>query len=342
MKYEQYFPFFRDEGYSLTIAPFMSNAFWDIAYKQGGFFKKALFTVQGYFSRLLLLTSIHRQTIVYVHLWVTPFGPPLFEYLVCKLAKRLIYDVDDLIHLKEAHRRTNFFAGHLKGRYKPIFLMKHANHVITCTPALDHLAKRFNTRTTDISSTINTSRYRPKQEYHLHSLPVIGWSGSHSTVNFLLEIAEVLREVYYIKKFKLLVIGGEIEIEGLEIECLPWIERSEVDDLKRIDIGVYPLPDTPWVLGKSGLKALQYMALGIPTIATALGANFRIIENDRTGYLAATSEDWKKALLHLLSSEEERQRIGCAAAAFVEKFYSVNANKEKYLSIIEGVTLLRG
>ena len=85
-------------------------------------------------------------------------------------------------------------------------------------------------------------------------------------------------------KFKLLVIGDPLfHIDGLDCEAIQWVENSEVRDLQRIDIGIYPLPNEEWVLGKSGLKALQYMALGIPTIASAIGANYRVIEDGISG-----------------------------------------------------------
>ena len=63
-----------------------------------------------------------------------------------------------------------------------------------------------------------------------------------------------------------------------------------------ICIVIYSLPNEQVVYGKSGLKVIQYMAPGIPTIATATGTNFRVIENVTSGYL--------------VNSEEERIRNG--------------------------------
>ena len=81
-------------------------------------------------------------------------------------------------------------------------------------------------------------------------------------------------------------MGDEnFKIDGVEVEAIPWKESYEIEVIKKFDIGLYPLPDEPWVYGKSGLKALQYMAAGVPTIATAIGTNFRIIENGVDGFL---------------------------------------------------------
>jgi len=126
-----------------------------------------------------------------------------------------------------------------------------------------------------------------------------------------------------------------MQIAGLEIESIPWSEKDEVEQLQRIDIGLYPLPDETWVNGKSGLKALQYMALGIPTVATAIGANFRIIENGESGFLVKTEEEWIQRLGDLIENPELRKRTGIAARKKVEETFSVKANQAIYLSILK-------
>src|SRR5690606_2998172 len=127
----------------------------------------------------------------------------------------------------------------------------------------------------------------PVNNYTNDRKVVVGWSGSISTAPYLYLLQDVLKEVNNICPFKLLVIGDKrFNIEGLDIETLDWSEEKEIPTLQRMDIGLYPLPlDDEWVLGKSGGKALQYMAVGIPTIATAIGANFRVIEEGESGYL---------------------------------------------------------
>jgi glycosyltransferase involved in cell wall biosynthesis len=144
-----------------------------------------------------------------------------------------------------------------------------------------------------------------------------------------------LREQY---DFKLLVIGTRsFEIEGIDVEAIPWDDSTEVRDLRRIDIGLYPLPDEEWVLGKSGLKALQYMALGIPTIATAIGTNFRVMENDVSGFLVKSDDEWLMRLAHLLRDPELRKRIGMNGRDRVQRYYSVRANEPIYLGILAKV-----
>ncbi|MGI8551496.1 MAG: glycosyltransferase family 4 protein, partial [Dehalococcoidia bacterium] len=208
----------------------------------------------------------------------------------------------------------------------------------TCTPALDTLVRRHNPNTTDISSTINTDTYLPANRYpHTGSL-TLGWSGSLSTVRYLSLLKNVLLELRDEFPFKLRVIGStDFRIEGLDVAALPWQEHTEVDDLNQIDIGLYPLPQEEWVLGKSGLKALQYMALGIPTVATAIGANFRVIEDGVSGFLVSTEEEWKEKILLLARDPELRRRMGHKARERVEALYSVHANRDTYVRILDAV-----
>jgi glycosyltransferase involved in cell wall biosynthesis len=216
--------------------------------------------------------------------------------------------------------------------------MKQANHVITCTPYLDKFVRKLNAHTTDISSTINTEVYIPKTDYSIKEKFTIGWSGSHSTSKYLHLLDDVFRQLSKEFDFKLLVIGDvSFSLPGVEVEVLPWIEETEVAMISRFDIGLYPLPDEEWVLGKSGLKALQYMALGIPTIATAIGTIFRIINDGQNGFLVNTDEEWQVQIRKLRNNQLLREEMGRQGAMTVNAEYSVEANKKKYTAIADAL-----
>jgi L-malate glycosyltransferase len=339
LKYEQYFSFFRENGFEVTVWPFMTNEFQKVVYTKGRIVEKIFWTSFGYLRRVIQLFKLRKYDVTYIFLWVTPFGPPFFEWLYCKLSKKIIYDIDDLVFLgvKSSANKTRV---NLKGKNKPIFLMKHADHVITCTPYLDNIARKYNPHTTDISSTINTDTYRPKSDYGITDRPVLlGWSGSHSTSKYLHLLDPVFRKLKADGlHFKLLVMGDpDFKIEGIEMEAIPWKESYEVEIIRSFDIGLYPIPDEQWVYGKSGLKALQYMAAGVPTIASAIGTNFRIIEDGKNGFLAKNEEEWAFYLHKLSEDETLRKKIGMAGARLVEERYSIQANKGTYLAIIKSV-----
>lgn len=337
LKYEQYLGFFRENGYAITVSPFYSPSLIRILYKPGNLFQKCFWVLAGYIRRCFDLVRLPFYDGVYVFLWATPFGTSLFERAFRLLSKHMIYDIDDLVFMKRtsnANRYVNF----LKGSGKVFYLMGAADHVLVGTPYLEETAKKYNDQTMDIPVTINTEIYRPTNRY-LNQGPIcIGWSGSHSTSAYLHLLDKVLRDLNQRHNFKILVIGDPtFKIDGLSVEAMQWMEPTEVRDLTRIDIGLYPLPDDPWVYGKSGGKALQYMALGIPTVATAIGANFRVIEDGVSGFLVKTDEEWIERLERLIVSPDLRKAIGQAGRERVEKYYSVNVKKPTYLNILKQV-----
>ncbi|HSY62509.1 MAG TPA: glycosyltransferase family 4 protein [Cytophaga sp.] len=338
LKYEQYFQHFRENGFDITVEPFMSKRFWSIVYKKGYILEKIFWTICGYIKRIALIPFLPFYDGVYIFLNVTPFGLPILERLYVTLNPSVIYDIDDLVFLGNTSN-VNRLVSLLKRPEKYTYLMQHAKHVIVCTPYLEKFALERNNYVSDISSTINTDTYIPVNTYRNDKPLVIGWSGSHSTLKYFYLLKDVLLELRKQHSFKILIFGvQECSIDGLDIEVVPFNETLEVSTLQRLDIGVYPLPlDEQWVYGKSGLKALQYMALGVPTVATSIGANLRIIENTISGILVTNKEEWLSALIILLDDPEMRKRIGLNGNKKVLAEYSLHANKNNYLKILKSV-----
>ncbi len=339
LKYEQYFSHWRQNGYDIKVSPFFSDRMQSILYNKSNKLEKIFWVLQAYGKRIFTLFTLRQYDVVYIFLWVTPFGYPIMERLYTAVNPNMVYDIDDAIFIKSkslVNRSIDF----IRGRSKPFFLMKKAKHVIACTPFLTEVAVSYNQNVTDISSTINTDTYQPVNTYQNKGKLVLGWSGSHSTSPFLYLLEDVLLELNKKIPFKLLVMGDpSFRIEGLDMEAIPWSVENEIPVLQRFDIDLYPLPlDNKWVLGKSGLKALQYMAVGLPVVATAIGANYRIIEDGVTGMLVKTKYEWIEKLTTLMSDPGLRKRIGMAARQNVEANYSIHANAPIYLSILDSVS----
>jgi glycosyltransferase involved in cell wall biosynthesis len=340
LKYEQYFEDWREHGYDIDVSPFFSDRMQSILYSKGHIPEKMFWVAWGHIRRIGTIFRLKRYDAIYIFLWVTPFGYPLFERIYTWLNPKMIYDIDDAIFIK-AKSIVNRSMDFLRGRNKPFYLMRKAKHVIACTPYLTDTARLYNNNVTDISSTINTETYLPANHYNNDHKLVLGWSGSHSTSPFLYLLKDVLLELQKKISFKLLVMGDpQFNIAGIEdLEAIPWSLENEIPTLQRFDIGLYPLPlDSEWVLGKSGLKALQYMAVGVPVVATAIGANYRIMEDGKTGFLVKTKEEWIQALLRLASDPVLRKKTGLAGRDNVEASYSIHANAPVYRSILDQVT----
>jgi glycosyltransferase involved in cell wall biosynthesis len=140
--------------------------------------------------------------------------------------------------------------------------------------------------------------------------------------------------------YKLCIIGNfDYDLPGIDLEVIQWTKDTEVGDLHRLDIGIYPLAQDDWVLGKSGLKAIQYMAFGLPTVATNVGTTPMIIRHMENGWLVKTDEEWVHALEMLVRNPELRRSMGRAARLTVLENYSTQVIKSAYLSILNKLTV---
>jgi glycosyltransferase involved in cell wall biosynthesis len=137
---------------------------------------------------------------------------------------------------------------------------------------------------------------------------------------------------------RLLVIGAEVAHNDLNIECRPWQSATEVDDLLLMDVGLMPLTDEEWSRGKCGMKALQYMALGIPPIVSPVGVNQSIVEDGMNGFHARSPNDWSRAL-KMLRDPAARNRLGMAARRRVEEQYSSHVGAVKLARLLEAAVV---
>ncbi|HMI40551.1 MAG TPA: glycosyltransferase [Sphingomicrobium sp.] len=342
LKYEQYFDDWRRDGYIIDVAPYMDRAMWDVVYTRGNMLAKAAGVVRGHFRRLWALRRIRRYDLVYAFMWVTPLGTTLFERLTAAMARRLIFDVEDnviLDTLSGNHGRVNPITRFLRGTAKSRHLIRTADHVVTSSPALNDLCLAINEKRacTYISSSVDTDRFVPVE--HPGEGPVtIGWTGTFSTRIYLDLLRSVFQTLAKTRDFKLRVIGNfDYALPGVDLEVIRWTVEREVADLQGIDIGVYPLPVDEWVTGKSGLKAIQYMAFGIPTVATNVGTTPLIIRDGENGLLVRTEGEWLEALTKLIDDPGLRRRLGEQARRDAVAKYSTKAIAAEYRQVLASV-----
>ncbi len=152
---------------------------------------------------------------------------------------------------------------------------------------------------------------------------VIGWTGSPSSAPYLREIAEPLRELCRDPAVVVRLVGvADPGLPGVRVETRGWSEVEEPGEIAGFDVGVMPLPDTSWTRGKCGFKLIQYMAAGLPTVASPVGANRDIVTDGETGFLASGTAAWVDALGRLRADPGLRARMGAAGRRRVETRYS--------------------
>jgi len=341
LKFEQYYDDWRRHGWTIDVAPYMDMDLWRVLFEPGHLETKIYGAIKGTLRRLRDLTRLRRYDLVYCHMYVTPLGTSALERLTRRLARRLIVDVEDNVLVGQSGvKNPNPLVRMLKGRGKAKYLIRRADHVITSSPALNETCRAMNEKgaSTYISSSVDTDRFIPANSYSNDQTITIGWTGTFSTRTFLDLLRPVFQELARRRQFRLRVIGNfDYELPGVELDVVRWSAEREVEDLQAIDIGVYPLTVDGWVTGKSGLKAIQYMAFGLPCVATDVGTTPMIIRDGENGLLVRTNDEWIAALERLIDDPQLRRRLGEQARQDAVENYSTKAVAGDYRRVIQRV-----
>ena len=337
LKFEPHFPAFETAGYEVTIHSFMNMKLWNIVSTKGKTLQKIFWTLSGLLRRIYLIFSIRQYDCIYIFMNVFPFGPPLLERIYILLAKKVIFDIEDDL-LSQELGSINWLASILKSKKKSEYLISHANKIICSSPDLVAKCRSISKKNNAIfiPPSLEISRFQSKPISQNNNREItIGWTGTFSSREFLDQVIPHLENLYRKRKFKLMVIGNfEMENKNLDLEVIQWNAKEEINQLHRFDIGIYPLPQNEWVSGKSGLKALQYMAIGIPAVCTAVGNVLNFIEHDKDGILIYNISEWTESLMNLIDDQEKRLLIGSNARNKFLSNFSQDSICNQYLSII--------
>ena len=334
---EQWEPWLRRHGVDITYAPFEDPELHQVLYQRGHMGRKLSLVMSAFRRRLTVLGSVRDFDAIYILREAALLGPPIIEGLLKRKGIPIVFDFDDAIFVSY-RSPSNGYLSYLKFAGKTKSICRLAAHVMVGNPYLAEYARRFNKNVTVVPTTIDTEKYLMRSERAANEVPVIGWTGSFSTVQHLDTLRGALQKLARRERFRLRVIGtSEYHLEGVEIETIHWRAETEVEDLGPIDIGIMPLPDDKWSKGKCGLKALQFMAVGIPVVCSPVGVNTVIIQDGQNGLLAATEDEWIEKLSQLMRRPELRERLGKAGRATVEQTYSAAAQAPRVREIFESV-----
>lgn len=332
---EQWEPILRANGVEITYSPFETDELKAVLYQSGHVGEKIRTVVRNFNRRRQEVSSVNEFDLVYVFREAAILGPAWIERQIAKSGVPMIFDFDDAVFV--AYKSpSNGYLSYLKFPGKTGTIIERSTHVMAGNSYLADYSREFNQNVTIVPTTIDTDKYTVPARDDEPDVITIGWSGSYSTVQHLDTIRNILRELAAKQAFRLRVIGTpKYELDGVSVEAMAWRSATEVQDLEDIDIGIMPLPDDKWSKGKCGLKALQYMALGIPTVCSPVGVNSEIIQNGVNGYLADGKEQWIATLSELIRSRELRRKIGLAGRRTVEEKYSAEVQAPRVLKIFE-------
>ncbi len=335
-RFEQYLDFLEDKDYEYKFFPFYDFKSWQLLYTNKSALRKAWVVMASYFKRFSLIFKLRKFDIVFIHREATHVGPPIIEWIIAKiLKKKYIYDFDDAIWLPNYSEGNSKFH-RLKAYWKVKYCIKWAYRVSAGNAYLASYAKQFNTNVCILPTTIDTENYHNRKCQHDKNPIIIGWTGTHTTMQYLQSVVPVLKEIEEQYPIEIHIISNEKpDLDLKNLVFVKWKKETEIEDLVKFSIGIMPLEDNIWSEGKCGFKGLQYMALEIPTIMSAVGVNKTIVNSGVNGFLVTNAQEWKNAIVSLIEDINLRSKVGSAGSQSVKEHYSVLANKNLFLSLFE-------
>ncbi|EJL72837.1 glycosyltransferase family 4 protein [Variovorax sp. Varisp85] len=318
-------------GIDSTIQPLFSDEMLLRKYEQKRYGLGSV--MKAYASRVRKLLQRQHFDLVWIEKEALPWMPaPWEKILLTGVPYVLDYD-DAIFHNYDLH--PSAWVRHLFGR-RIDRLMAGARLVVAGNEYLAQRARDAGARWVEVVPTvIDLERYvpRPSNQGQL-SVPRVVWIGSPSTVKYLAALEASLTTLAARSAFKLRVIGGSLEMVGVDVECVPWTEESEVQSIAECDVGVMPLSDSQWERGKCGYKLIQYMACALPVVASPVGVNIQIVRDGSNGFLAASADAWVSKLEQLLGDAALRRSLGDAGRQRVEAEYCVQQVGPRLASLL--------
>ncbi|NVK53932.1 MAG: glycosyltransferase family 4 protein [Flavobacteriaceae bacterium] len=324
----QFISLWEQAGYEVKISSFFNEKYLRRFYL--GKRHHPLNVLGCYIKRLWIFLNAWRYDLIWIEKEAFPFLPSYAEWLLEKLGKGYVVDYDDAVfHNYDQHASciVRAWMGN-----KIDWVMRHSTATFVGNLYLKERALKSGAKEIiDLPTVINPIRYRKKIGDSSASKIKIGWIGSPTTMKYLETLKPVFEKLNSELDFELLVVNAKPFFDlgfGCEVRWVSWSEETEVEAILEMDIGIMPLPDDKWERGKCAYKLIQYMACGLPVVASPVGMNVEVVKHGENGFLASSEEEWVDYLNTLIQNSSLRKEFGGKGYQLVQERYTLQRNFE--------------
>ncbi len=318
------------EGILIDYAPFETEKLRQILHAEGNQVAKVSEMLRGYFTRIGLLKKLDEYDAIFVYREAALLGPAFIERLVAR-KKPIIYQLDDPLYLPYKSP-SNGYLSYLKFFGKVKEIIKLSTSVIANSTHIREYCLQFNKNVWQVPSIVDTNifSYKPIEENLIQ--PCVGWSGSPTTLKNIKMLEQPLQEISADNICNIHFIGGtDFGLNNVKYSAQEWNGNREVEDLRKMQIGLVPLPDNAWNKHKFIMKTAQYMALGIVPIGTPMASNPEVIKHGENGFLATTDKEWVEYISLLANDAKLRKNMSEKCVEDARLHYNLEANMPKVL-----------
>lgn len=336
MRIFQYLPWLNEAGIDVEVAPFFHDE-----YVRGiqQLHRSPVSVAMSFLRRAgTLMAGARGYDLLWIEKELLPWLPSSLDRLLLPALVPYVLDYDDAVfHYYDQHRSRIVRA--LLGN-KHVDLIRNSALTITGNRYLQDYAIRAGGAEVEILPTVvDIRRYPPSALNAEGSVgtdrPVVGWVGQRSTARFLVPLAPLFSKLASENLASFRAIGIDAAGLGLPMDSVVWTEQTEVESIRALTIGLMPLSDDPFERGKCGYKLIQYMACGLPVVASPVGVNCQLVEHGVNGFLAETPEQWEEALRALISDQSLRARMGASGRAKVERGYTIQQTGPRLAQLLK-------
>ena len=331
----QYLPYLKSKGIDITVSPLFTDQYLRYKYYRGK--ENKILTLQRLIKRIkTIVFTASSYDVLVIEKELLPYFPPILEKFLKNRKIPYIVDYDDAVwHNYDQHK--SFLIRKFLG-YKINKVLQNAETVIGGSEYIIEFALKLRLDNVYKIPTVIDIRKYQDQVTSVDPKFVVGWIGSPSSSSYITIVNDALETFAKKLDVEIRLIGFDEALQKslqFPYKVIKWTEDTEVAEIQKFDVGIMPLPDTPFERGKCGFKLIQYMGCKKPVIASPVNENTVIVEHGINGFLADSTEQWLQFMEQLYVGRKFSQRLGMNGYNKVKENYSLQQTQKRYFEIIK-------